>query len=117
MENPSWFAREPARYQQACDMLKMEQPRERVMEKLIISGMEVEDAKALVDEAWRDGRGERRAEGESDVRRGAGFVLGGLLATLFFSSLLKSLGIVILFWGAVLYGIYCLIIGTKKLLG
>jgi hypothetical protein len=93
----------------------MEQPRERVIEQIARAGLSEQDASALVSEAWRAGRGDRRGEGRTEIVRGSGMIVAGLAASLLLSSLLGSFGIRLLFWGIVLYGIFDVINGVRKL--
>ena len=69
----------------------------------------------LVEEARRAGRGERRGEGRAEIVRGVGLIVAGIVATVFFSALLRPTGTALIFWGAVLYGIFNLITGVRKL--
>jgi len=113
---PVWQFRDPERYRRAYELLMMEQPQDRVVHQIAMSGLSTEDATALVAEAWEAGRGDRRGEGRVELMRGAGVFAAGLLATIFLSSALSAFGWYVLFWGAMLYGVFDVIRGAKKLL-
>jgi len=112
---PVWQFRDPERYRRAYELLMMEQPRDRVAHQIAMSGLSTEDATALVAEAWEAGRGDRRGEGRTEIMRGVGVFSAGLLATVFLSSVLSAFGWYVLFWGAILYGIFDIVRGLKKL--
>jgi hypothetical protein len=92
----------------------MEQSRDRVIAQIASSGLSEQEAGELVKEAWGAGRGDRRDEGTAEISRGVGLIVLGILATLFFSALLRPVGVGLLFWGAMLYGIFSVISGVKK---
>ena len=111
----TWQERDPKHYRQAYDLLMMEQPKERVIEQIIRAGMSDKDAADLVAEAWRSGRGDRRGEGRTEIMRGVTLLLVGLVMTLFFSINVGPLAIRFIFGGAILYGLFDLIRGARKL--
>ena len=110
-------ATHPELFRRACDLLVMEQPRDRVEMMMDREAPDGLDTRALVQHAWDFTRGERRGEGKAEAQRGALLLGGGLLATIAVATVLMGLGspIFVIFTGLILYGGYLIVSGLKKL--
>lgn len=110
-------ATHPELFRRACELLVMEQPRDRVemlIDREAPGGL---DSRALVRHAWDYTRGERRDEGKAELLRGALMLGGGLVASIAALTVLTGLGspIHVIFTGLILYGGYLIVSGLKKL--
>jgi len=112
----TWQERDPERYRRAHELLMMEQSRDRVVLQLTRAGLPPADAERLVEEAWETGRGERREEGRTELRQGVAWLVGGLAATIFLPSIpLGPVSFRFIAAGAMVYGLYNVISGVRKL--
>ena len=109
--------RHPAAFERACELLIMEQGRERVIRQIADGGIDESQAEALVAQAWDASRGDRRREGRTEIARGIAMVAGGLVASVVCFIALSGLGspIFFVFTGLLLYGAFSIISGVRKL--
>jgi hypothetical protein len=114
---PHYEATHPELFRRACELLVMEQPRDRVEMLIDREAPNGLDARALLRQAWDFTRGERRDEGKAEVLRGALMLGGGLLASIAAFTVLTGLGapFYVIFTGLIGYGGYLIVSGLKKL--
>ena len=94
----------------------MEQTRERVVSQLVSDHFPEASATELVEQAWVQGREERRREGRAEIARGVGGILLGIVLSLLISTALQGIFFFVFVWGPILYGIGSVIWGARKLL-